>query len=195
MPTLGEKEWHDHAALVGAVTLSWNHNVHQMLRVFCHLTGLESPLADAIFFSHQSDRSQRQLVLRVAKAVSLGPTHLKTLDKLVRRLDEAAPGRNLAAHTIFGVTLFDANSGAWGPKVVPALATQDKRLEADFNAQFRRVERELRAINDDLEAWLLHTPFPDRPWGHSPFPKAANLAALQAAVPEDTGRQSDDPHV
>lgn len=182
MPALGEKEWNEHAALVGAVTLAWNHNVHQMLRIFCHLTGLESPLAEAIFFSHQSDRSQRMLVQNVAKAVGLDEPYVKTLDKLIRRLDKAASGRNLAAHTIFGVTLFDAHSGAWGPKVVPALATpQDKRLEVDFDRQFRRVEHELRAIYDDLEAWLLHTPFPDRPWGHPPFPKAANLIAQLGA--------------
>lgn len=178
MPTLGEKEWNEHAALIGAVTLAWNRNVHQILRIFCHLTGLESPLADAIFFSHQSDRSQRLLVKQVAKAVGLDEANLKTLEKLIGRLNDAAPDRNLAAHTIFGVTMFDPDSGAWGVKVVPALATpQGKRLEADFNAQFRRVEHELGAIYEDLEAWLLHTPFPDRSWGHPPFPKAAKLAA------------------
>lgn len=61
MPALGEKEWQEHAALIGVVSLAWNQTVHQLLRVFCHLTGLESPLAEAIFFSPQSDSVQRNL--------------------------------------------------------------------------------------------------------------------------------------
>ncbi len=194
MAALGEKEWREHAALVGAVTLAWNRNVHQMLQVFGHLTGLESPLADAIFFSHQSDKGQRHLVLQAAQAVGLAEPHVKALKKLVERLDKAASGRNLAAHTIFGVTLFDAASGAWGPKVVPALMTPpDKRLEADFTAQFRRVEGQLKAIHDDLAAWIRETPFPDRPWGHPPFPKlyreqiAAQAEAAKLRAPETDG--------
>lgn len=172
MAAIGETEWKEHAALVGAVTLAWNHNVHQVLRIFCHLTGLEDPLAGAIFFSHASDRGQRQLVLKVAQAVDLGAPDLAKLKKLMERLDKAASGRNLAAHVIFGVTLFDPETSAWGPKVVPALSNQDHRLEPDFAQQFTRVEQDLKAIYTDLDAWLRETPFPSRPWGHPPFPLA-----------------------
>ena len=90
MTAIGETEWKEHAALVGAVTLAWNHNVHQVLRIFCHLTGLEDPLAGAIFFSHVSDRAQRLLVLKVAQAVDLGAPDLSKLKKLMERLDKAA---------------------------------------------------------------------------------------------------------
>lgn len=172
MAAIGETEWKEHAAVVGAVTLAWNHNVHQVLRIFCHLTGLEDPLADAIFFSHASDRGQRQLVLKVAQAVDLGAPDLAKLKKLMERLDKAASGRNLAAHVIFGVTLFDPETSKWGPKVVPALTNQDHRLERDFAQQFTRVEQDLKAIYNDLDAWLRETPFPNRPWGHPPFPLA-----------------------
>lgn len=167
---LGQEEWRAHAQLVGGVTLAWNHNVHQLLKIFCHLTGLASPLAEAIFFSHQTDRGQRLLVRRTAQAVGVADPHLSALDKLLKRLDKVATGRNLAAHTIFGVSLFDPATGAWGPKVVPALSPpQDRRLEQDFVAQFKRIDAELAAIYRDLEDWLVHTPFPDRPWGAPPF--------------------------
>lgn len=183
MPALGEKEWQEHAALVGAVTLAWNQTVHQLLRVFCHLTGLESPLAEAIFFSPQSDSAQRNLIKRVAAAVGLADGDRKTLDKLLKRLEVASRGRNLATHMIFGITAFDQDTGIWGPKVVPSLTPpQDSRLEADFTAQFRKVEHELAAIHRDLEHWLGHTPFPDRPWGGPPFPRAA--AAWMNALEE-----------
>ncbi|MHC2526256.1 hypothetical protein [Rhizobium leguminosarum] len=115
MPALGEKEWQEHAALVGAVTLAWNQTVHQLLRVFCHLTGLESPLAEAIFFSPQSDSAQRNLVKRVAAAVGLAEQNWKTLEKLLKRLEKASRGRNLATHMIFGITAFDQETGIWGP--------------------------------------------------------------------------------
>ncbi|WP_222000318.1 hypothetical protein [Rhizobium laguerreae] len=86
MPALGEKEWQEHAALIGVVNLAWNQTVHQLLRVFCHLTGLESPLAEAIFFSPQSDSAQRNLVKRVAAAVGLAEQNWKTLEELLSGL-------------------------------------------------------------------------------------------------------------
>jgi len=182
MARLGEKEWIDHATLVGAVTLGWNRNVHQLLRIFIHLTGIETPLADAIFFSPQSDSAQRTLIKRIAQAVNLSEPDREVLGKLLNRLEKVSKGRNLAAHIIFGVTAFDPATGLWGPKVVPALdPPQDKRLEQDFGAQFREVERELSAIFNALELWLLHTPFPDRAWPGPPLPKAA-AAAVQAGV-------------
>ncbi|MDR6624470.1 hypothetical protein [Caulobacter segnis] len=184
MPAIGETEWREHAALVGEVTLAWNHTVHQLLRIFCHLTGLEDPLASAIFFSHKSDAAQRGMVKIVAQVVGLTQDDLVKLTKLLKRLEEVSSNRNLAAHTIFGVTMFDPETNLWGPKVVPALMGQDKRLEPDFAAQFRRAERTLKTIYDDLEYWLIHTPFPPRAWGAPPFPKAfeANLAAAIAGA-------------
>jgi hypothetical protein len=166
VPGLGEKEWRAHAELIGRVTLSWNHNVHQLLRVFTHLTGLDSPLADEIFFSHQSDKGQRLLIKRVTSCVDIPDSAQKALKKLLKRLEDVSTGRNLAAHIIFGISLFDRNSGGWAPTVVPALMPpQDKRLEDDFKAQFEQVDRDLQAIYKELEEWLITTPFPERPWG------------------------------
>jgi hypothetical protein len=168
--TLGRQEWNSHAELIGRVTLSWNQNVHQLLRIFSHLTGLGSPLAEALFFSHQSDRGQRQLIRRTADAVGLRQEHKTGLFKLIKRLDDVSTGRNLAVHTVFGVSLFDPGTGAWDPTVVPALKpSQDPRLEPDFSSQFERVDRKLGAIHRDMEDWLVHTPFPERAWGMPPF--------------------------
>lgn len=182
MAVFGEAEWQKHAALVGSVTLAWNRTVHQLLRVFTHLTGVESPVADAIFFSPQSDSGQRRLIKRVAKAVGLSVDHRETLNKLLRRLDEVSTKRNLAAHVIFGITAFDQATGTWGPKVVPVLdPPQDDRLHEDFTRQFSEAERTLGGIYNELEHWLVHTPFPERAWGGPPMPIAAARQAERFA--------------
>lgn len=184
MAALGEKEWKAHAELIGRVILAWNNNVHQLLQIFIHITGLDSPLADAIFFSHQ-DRGQRMLIRQLAATVGIEPEAQKRLSKLLERLEKVSTGRNLAAHTIFGVSLFDRATGAWGPIVVPALR-QDTRLEADFTGQFERAERELAAIYRGLEEWLLHTPFPERPWGTPPIvPPRVPQFAFSTDVDDD----------
>lgn len=182
MPALGEKEWENHAKLIGTVTLTWNRNVHQLLQIFTHLTGIETPLAEAIFFSLQSDSSQRRLIRRVADTVDLADVDREALKKLLKKLEGVSTGRNLAAHVIFGVSAFDPATGTWGPKVVPALATpQDPRLREDFTQQFMQVIRTLDEIYRALEDWLVHTPYPPRPWAGPPLPiAAATLAAIRA---------------
>jgi hypothetical protein len=170
MVGIGEKEWREHAELLGQVTLGWNQTVFKLLQIFVHLTGIGGPIADAIFFSHQSDRAQRGLIARTAKAVAVGEDDLKRLEMLLGRLDKIATQRNLATHTIFGLSMFDPETHQWGPTVVPALTpAQDKRLEKDFASQFRRLDRDLSVILRDLEDWLLHTPFPKRAWGTPVF--------------------------
>jgi hypothetical protein len=169
---LGEVEWREHAALVGSVTLAWNQCVFRLLQIFVHLTGIESPLAEAIFFSHQ-DRGQRQMIQRIVEGIELDEIHVKSLGKLLKRIEKASPGRNLAAHIIFGVTAFDMTTGGWGPKVVPVLTpSQDKRLEKDFAQQFQKVEKTLWSIAGDLEQWVINTPFPPRSWGHPPLQRS-----------------------
>jgi hypothetical protein len=195
MTVLGKKEWQEHAALVGAVTLAWNRNVHQLLRVFTHLTGIESPIADAIFFSPQSDSSQRRLIKRVADAVNLADADQNALNNILKRLDKVSTGRNLAAHIIFGISAFDPATGTWGPKVVPALTPlQDSRLQDDFAKQFMDIEQEMARIYEALENWLVCTPFPKRPWAGPPLPlaAAAQFESLMAESPylENLGSQA-----
>lgn len=166
---IGETEWNTHAALVGQVMLAWSRNTHQLLRVFTHLTGLGSPLAEAIFFSHASDAGQRRLLVEIAATVSLGPAPTAELKKILKRLEKVAAARNVAAHTPFAMTLFDLATGAWGPKVIPALGPHvDRRREADVVGQLRRAEVELDSIYAALEHWIIHTQYPERLWGSGP---------------------------
>jgi hypothetical protein len=166
MAALGEEEWKAHAELVGRVTLSWNGCVLRLFHVFRHLTGLPTELAAEIFFSHRSDQGQRYLLKRVAGAVGLKDEPREALEKLLRRLEAVSTRRNLAAHTIFSMSLYDPASGAWGLKIVPALPTElTGKLEADFTAQFEQAERDLDAISRELEVWLLTSPYPRREWG------------------------------
>jgi hypothetical protein len=164
MAGLGEAEWRAHAEQVGRVTLAWNRNSHQLLQIFSHLTGLGSPLAEAIFLSRLSDSRQRAMLKSVAVAVGLEEAYQESLKIILKRLEDVSTGRNLAAHTIFGLSLFDPDTLSWGVKIVPAVKDQDKRLSPDFDKQFAAVEVELAAIYQALEEWLLHTPFPPRPW-------------------------------
>jgi hypothetical protein len=167
---IGEKEWNDHAQLTGQVMLAWSRTTYQLLRVFTHLTGLGAPLAETLFFSHASDASQRKLLISICEAVALAEEPKAQLRKLLGRLNDAAAARNVAAHSIFGVTLFDEASGARGPKVVPVLGQHvDRRRKADVDAQFREAILELARIFDDLDTWLANTQFPERMWGHPPF--------------------------
>jgi len=167
---IGEKEWREHAELLGQVTLGWNQTVFKLLQIFVHLTGLGGVLPEAIFFSHQSDRAQRGLIARTAQAVGLSHDDLKGLEKLLKRLDKIATQRNLATHTIFALSLFDPDTNQWRPTVVSALnPAPDKRLEKDFTRQFQRLDQDLRVILHDLDGWLSQTPFPPRPWGMPPF--------------------------
>lgn len=167
---IGETAWNDHALLIGRLMLAWTRVTHQVLRVFTHLTGLGSPIAEVVYFSHASDAGQRKLVLSIAEAVKLPPEPSAKLKRLFKRLETVAKARNVAAHTTFGLSLFDAEAGTWGPKVVPALGPHvDKRRERDVVSQFQRAVVELDSIYNDLEAWLVHTPFPDRLWPHQSF--------------------------
>lgn len=167
---IGEEAWRRHAERVGRVTLAWNTATMQLLRVFSHLTGLGSPLAETLFFSHKSDRAQRGLIKAVAAIGDLADGDRKTLVTILKELDGVAVGRNLAAHTIFSVSLFEPETGVWGPRVVPALTPpQDPRLSDDFDAQFAAVEQELASLHRRLEDWLVHTPFPTRQWSGAPF--------------------------
>jgi len=195
---IGEKEWREHAELLGQVTLGWSQTVFKLLQIFVHLIGIGGPLADAIFFSHQSDRAQRGLIARTAKAVGLGEEDSKRLERLLNRLDKIATQRNLVAHTIFGLSMFDPDTHQWRPTVVPAPASaQDKRLEKDFTSQFRRLDRDLGVIIRDLEDWLLHTPFPKRAWGMPVFhgevpgrPPVPEGPQLGEPVVEEVGQEA-----
>jgi hypothetical protein len=167
---IGAREWSQHAEVVGRITLAWNAAVYQLLRVFTHLTGLDSPYAEAIFFSHRSDQGQRLLIRRIVNAVELPDPYKTTLEKLLKRLDKVATDRNLAAHTPFGISLYDPQSGQWGARVVAALTPpHDPRLKQDFDAQFRKAEEELSVVGRELNEWIIHSPYPPRPWGSPIF--------------------------
>lgn len=167
---IGEEEWNTHALLTGQVMLAWSRTTYQLLRVFTHLTGLGAPLAETLYFSHTSDASQRKLLMSVAEAVKVHKEPDAKLRRLLKRLEEVAAARNVAAHSIFGITLFDEESGAWGPKIVPVLGQHvDRRRKDDVERQLRDAVVELERIFEDLDIWLTSTPFPERSWGHPPF--------------------------
>lgn len=163
---IGEAEWKAHAELVGNVMLAWSRNTHQLLRVFTHITGLGSPMAETLFCSHASDAGQRKMLLDLAGAMELPPGPTAELKRIFKRLEKIAGARNVAAHTPFGITLVDLVTGALEPKVVPALGGHvDKRREPDVVRQLRNADAELASIYAALEDWIVHTQYPERLWG------------------------------
>lgn len=182
---IGEEEWKAHAELVGQVMLAWSRNTHQLLRVFTHITGLGSPMAETLFFSHSSDAGQRKMLLDLAAAMELPDVPTAELRKILRRMEKVAGARNVAAHTPFGITLFDMETGAWGPKVIPALGHHvDKRREADFVRQLRKANDELALIYGALEHWIVHTQYPERLWGRGKT-FVGSVNALGVPVPAE----------
>jgi len=188
---IGETEWKAHAELVGQVTLAWSRNTHQLLRVFTHITGLGSPMAETVFFSHASDAWQRKMLLDLAATMKLPEGPNAELKKIFKRLEKVAGARNVAAHTPFGVTLFDLETGAWGPKVVPALGCHvDKRREADVVRQLRKASDELASIYDALEHWIIHTQYPERMWGRGKT-FVGGVSALGVPEPAENVPETD----
>jgi hypothetical protein len=188
---IGQTEWKVHAELVGQVMLAWSRNTHQLLRVFTHITGLGSPLAETLFFSHASDAGQRKMLLDLATAMELPPGPTGELKRIFKRLERVAGARNVAAHTPFGMTLFDQETGAWGAKVIPALGRHvDKRREADVVRQLQRADAELAAIYDALEHWIVHTQYSARLW-RSGETFVGGVSALGVPEPAGTGQNAN----
>ncbi|WP_454685347.1 hypothetical protein [Ancylobacter moscoviensis] len=171
--------------------LAWSRNTHQLLRVFTHITGLGSPIAETLFFSYASDAGQRKVLLDLAVALELGPVPTHELKKIFERLEKVAGARNVAAHTPFGLTLFDLGTGAWAPKVVPALGRHvDKRRQSDVVRQLREADAELSLIYDALEHWLLHTQYPERLWGKGKI-FIGEVSALGVPQPAEQTSRTD----
>lgn len=188
---IGEAEWKSHAELVGQVMLAWSRNTHQLLRVFTHITGLGSPLAETLFFSHASDAGQRKMLLDLATAMELPADPTNELKRMFKRLERVAGARNVAAHTPFGITLFDLETGFWGPKVIPALGRHvDKRREADVVRQLRKADAELASIYDALEHWIVHTQYPERLWGRGKT-FVGGVSALGVPEPAEAVQNAD----
>lgn len=157
-PMPGEAQWRAHAELVGRVALASNSCVHGLLDVFRFITDIGSPLVETIYFTLGSDRAQRDLVRRVAKVRLSNKTSLKSLEDLLRRLDLVSASRNSAVHGVFGVTLFDAQTQAWGAKVVPVSHPEQRpKVPDDFQAVFEAAEAELVAVREALSHWLIWT--------------------------------------
>ena len=57
-----EKQYDEHAALVGHVTLAWSNIHSEVFAIFSLLCGMEGRRSEAIFFALKSDASQLTLL-------------------------------------------------------------------------------------------------------------------------------------
>ena len=64
-----EKQYDEHAALVGHVTLAWSNIHSEVFAIFSLLCGMEGRRSEAIFFALKSDASQRDITLAIINEV------------------------------------------------------------------------------------------------------------------------------
>ena len=64
-----EKQYDEHAALVGHITLAWSNIHSEVFAIFSLLCGMEGRRSEAIFFALKSDASQRDITLAIINEV------------------------------------------------------------------------------------------------------------------------------
>jgi hypothetical protein len=138
-----EKQYDEHAALVGHVTLAWS-NVHsEVFAIFSLLCGMEGRRSEVIFFALKSDASQRDITLAIVNEMLSEPLRKKA-KMLFGRISGFAGERNLAAHTMWATRL---PAGNITPN--PSLR-QPSLLRQDYEQQFQTLIDRLRDIFRDL---------------------------------------------
>jgi hypothetical protein len=138
-----EKQYDEHAALVGHVTLAWSNIHSQVFRIFALLCGTTKRQSEAIFFALKSDASQREITLAVINETVSEPLRDKG-KAIFGRINGLAGDRNLAAHTMWA-TLMPAGMIIPNPSV-----RRPSRLKDDFELQFQTLIERLRELFREL---------------------------------------------
>jgi len=136
-----DKNFEEHAALLGHVTLAWNDCHSIVLSVFHTLSGVSWGKASAIFLALKSDHARREITLELMKQVlnTKNDEPIRKLgEQLLRKLGKVAGERNLATHTMWVTVLPEREV-----QPHPALP-RHKKLQEDFKSQFSKLATDLR---------------------------------------------------
>ena len=96
----------NHAMMVGRVSCSWNMLHERLADIFVAL--IESELARSVWYSTESDRSQRKMLASVVKAKTWPESLPKAKDDItwiLNRTESTSDRRNTAVHTPIAIFL------------------------------------------------------------------------------------------
>src|SRR5215472_8781398 len=101
--------WRRHAHQAGEVITAWNDLHAALLGIFRTLTIDAWEMSLAIWHSHQSDRSQREMLISVATEARRfkSPKALARIRWLKDTVDKLAPFRNDPVHTSMSIAAFE----------------------------------------------------------------------------------------
>ena len=140
-----EKQYDEHAALVGHVTLAWSNIHSEVFAIFSLLCGMKGSRSEVIFFALKSDASQRDTTLAIINEILSEPLRNKA-KTLFGRLSGFAGERNLAAHTMWATRMPAGN-------ITPnPMICQPPLLRQDYEQQFQTLIDRLRDLFRDMMA-------------------------------------------
>jgi hypothetical protein len=94
--------WEQLALATGKVTLHWSA-IHGWIEImFGHFSGMTSEKAEAIFFDIRNDRTQRDMVLKLARhSMEEHPELISELEKLFKKIARQSKKRNKVIHLLW----------------------------------------------------------------------------------------------
>jgi hypothetical protein len=138
-----EKQYDEHAALVGRVTLAWSNIHSEVFAIFSLLCGMKGRRSEVIFFALKSDASQREITLAIINEIVSEPLRNKA-KTLFGRISGFAGERNLATHTMWA-TITPAGNITPNPMI-----RQPSLLRQDYEQQFQTLIDRLRDLFREL---------------------------------------------
>ncbi len=146
--------YHNHARLIGHLTIAWNTAQHAVYSLFEIASDLTPEAAQAIFFAVKSDSAQRDITLALCQVEMRGEDSdlLPAVENGIRGLNWLAGDRNAAIHTMWDIASA-ATKGVWVPE--PEVLYHHKRLGPDATRQFRDAWREVTQITYGLNEVFL----------------------------------------
>lgn len=175
------------AAWLGEFTMTWNDIHFSLFFILWRLMSKDSMRSEAIFFALRSDRAQRDLTTRTAKAV-LGPWPdlCKRLIAAIERIGKLNGRRNDFIHAMW-IADHPGVTEVWQPSS-PRLSKKEIKTEAkSLYGDCISAHLVLVKIGQEIENVL----YPDQP------PNRLLSAAMLASPPPQelplTSPQEDDP--
>lgn len=138
---------------IGRIDAEWSTIEHVMLALFQILMGVDSARAHAAFSELPSQRTRRDVLMRVADVALSGRDELARLKQIDRKLSQAARARNQIAHATWGlldgdVVVLDPRNN-WEPQriSIAELQAMEKAISAVYN-DFLELIKRLRPAKD-----------------------------------------------
>jgi len=92
----------DYAEKLGIITAEWSGFEFALCLLFQCMLGVDGNRAEAIFFSLTNNRSRREIIASLSKALISDNVDLRNkIDRILRRSRSAASRRNALAHGIW----------------------------------------------------------------------------------------------